>query len=373
MRICFVLEYYYPHTGGAEYMFKSLAEGLCRAGHEVTVLTRRLDGTAPAETVNGVRIVRVRTLNRYLFTFLSIPRALALARGCDIIQATTYNAAFPAWFAGTVRRIPVVLTVLEVWVDKWRTLTEMSALSAAAHNLLEKMIYRLRFRQYVAISKSTARQLADVGVDPARTKTVYHGFDDDEFRPELYDGGRVRERHGLGDAFLCFSWGRPGVSKGHEYLIQAVPRIVERIPNARFLLMLSARGTHEQRYQYLKGLIDKLGIGQWISLVEPAPRRELGNYLKAADCIIIPSVAEGFGYAVLEACAMGRPVVASNTTSIPEVIGGSYLLVEPKNAKAIAEAVVKISRGEWSSSKVKTFSWEAAVREYVALYESLLL
>ena len=372
MKLCFILEYYHPHTGGAEYLFKNLTEGLCRAGHSVTVLTRRIAGTAPIETLNGVRIVRARTINRYLFTFLSIPRALALTKDCDIVHTTTYNGAFPAWLAAKWRRIPAVITVLEVWIDQWRKLTEMSAASAAAHNLLEKMIYRLKFDFYIAISQYTARQLEAAGVETAATRTIYHGFDYDDFRAERYDGVHIREKYGLQDAFLCFSWGRPGVSKGHEYLIQAVPRIVEKIPHARFLLMLSARETHLRRYQYLKRLIEKLDIGKWISLIDPAPRGELGHFLKAADCVIIPSVAEGFGYAVLEACAMGRPVVASDTTSIPEVIGGRYVLVEPKNPEAIAAGVVSVFQNKYTTSALKIFPWETTVSEYAAIYTKIV-
>ena len=64
MRICFILDYYYPHMGGVEYLFKNLAEGLCREGHEITVLTRHLPGSPHKETINKVTIYRVRTVNR---------------------------------------------------------------------------------------------------------------------------------------------------------------------------------------------------------------------------------------------------------------------------------------------------------------------
>ena len=310
-------------------------------------------------------------MNRYVFTFFSIPWAIFLARGCDIIHTTTFNGAFPAWVASKVWGIPAVITILEVWLKKWRMLTDMNWLSALVHNLLERMIYLLSFDFYVAISHSTERQLSKVGVQKERMKVIYNGFEHDFFNPERYDGDIVRERYGLKDAFICFSWGRPGVSKGHEYLIMAVPRIVEKIPHAVLLLMLSDKETYRRRYRYLIDLIRKLEVSSKVILVEPVPRGELGFYLKAADCIVIPSIAEGFGYAALEACSIGTPVVASDTTSIPEVIGGRYVLVEPKNPEAIAKGVESVYKGEYRTSELKVFPWDRAVAEYMGVYDAL--
>lgn len=372
MRICFVLEYYHPHIGGVEYLFKNLIEGLSKRGFEVSVLTRRLKGTPRQETIEGVKILRIRTFNRYLFTFLSVPMAIIMARGCNLIHTTTFNGAFPAWFASRIWGIPVIITILEVWLNKWRSLTDMSRYSAMIHNLLERMIYLLRFDFYIAISHSTERQLIEAGIGRERLKAIYSGFDHDFFNPGRYNGDIVRDRYGLKDAFVCFSWGRPGVSKGHEYLIKAIPLIVERIPGARFLLMISGRETYKKRYTYLRNLIQRLNIGDKVLLIDGVAREELGHYLRAADCVIIPSIAEGFGYAVLEACSMGRPVVASKTTSIPEVIGGRYVLVEPKSPEAIAKGVESVYRGECMNSELKIFSWDKAISEYLEIYKSLL-
>lgn len=371
MRICFIVEYYHPHIGGVEYLFKQLAEGLSKRDHDVRVLTRRLKGTPKHETIGGVAITRVRTWNRYFFSFLSIPKALTLTKACDVIHTTTFNGAFPAWVASRVRGIPAVITILEVWIDKWGSLTDMNRWSSALHNFLEKLIYLLKFDCYLAISHSTERQLKELGIPEGRIRTIYPGFDPAFFNPNGIDGDTIRKQHDLGDAFICFSWGRPGVSKGHEYFLRAVPSIVKKIPRAKLILMLSNRDTYAKRHRYLIRSIQKLGIGDRVLLVEPAPREVLRQYLKAADCVVIPSLAEGFGYAVLEACAMGRPVVASNTTSIPEVIGGKYVLVEPKNPEAIAAGVAKIYRGEYEMSALKFFPWERTLAECESVYKKL--
>ena len=91
-------------------------------------------------------------------------------------------------------------------------------------------------------------------------------------------------------------------------------------------------------------MISDLHIEDQIILLKPVPRSELPNYIAAADCIVIPSLSEGFGLTAAEACAMRKPVVASKVGSLPEIISGQYVLIEPKNSEAIADGVGKYSR-----------------------------
>ena len=103
------------------------------------------------------------------------------------------------------------------------------------------------------------------------------------------------------------------------------------------------------------------------------PWNKLPAFIKAADCVVVPSLSEGFGYNVVEANAMGVPVVASNTASIPEVISGKYILVPPKKPDAIAEAVISISRGAGITvSEKKVFDWKMSLNGYLKIYEELL-
>ncbi len=116
----------------------------------------------------------------------------------------------------------------------------------------------------------------------------------------------------------------------------------------------------------------KEGLSEQVSLIDSVPYKELGHYLKAADCVIVPSLSEGFGYVVLEACEMGKPVVATDNTSIPEVIWGKYVLVPPRDAKAIAEGVVNVVNGKFSISKKKGFPWADNISMHEKIYQELV-
>jgi glycosyltransferase involved in cell wall biosynthesis len=99
MRILFVLDYFHPHIGGVENLFKSLAQALVQRGHLVSVITLWLPGTQQFEVIEGVEILRVRTpfSSRFLFAIWALRSALNKAREADYIHTTLYSAAFPAF------------------------------------------------------------------------------------------------------------------------------------------------------------------------------------------------------------------------------------------------------------------------------------
>ncbi|HLC85652.1 MAG TPA: glycosyltransferase family 4 protein [Candidatus Nanoarchaeia archaeon] len=372
MRILFVLENYLPHMGGLEVVFKNLCEGLVRKGHEVTVLTHRLRGTQKREVLNGVKVERIRSFySRILFTFCAVWMAWRLAKNVDIIHTTAFNGAPPGWLAARLRKKPVLIHVHEVWIGMWSQVTSMSWLSAKVHDFLERAIYVLPFDKYICVSESTKKRLLSRDISSSKAVTIYNGYEEGFFDPSKWDGESVRKKIGAKGQFMLFSWGRPGVSKGHEFAILAMKDLRDKLPQSHLYLMLSDKDTYKKRFEYLQGLIAKEGLSDKVTLLESVPYKELGNYLKAADCIIVPSLSEGFGYVVLEACEMGKPVVATDNTSIPEVIWGNYVLVPPRDAKSIADGVLKAFKGKCVSSKKKVFSWKDNISRHEGIYKEL--
>lgn len=372
MRILFVLENYMPHIGGVEIVFKNLCEGLAEKGHDVTVITHRMKGTRQDETVNGVRILRVNCFHsRYFFTFLSIPKVLRLTKSADIIHTTTFNAAFPAWLCSWIRRKKCVITVHEVWVGKWLALTEMGRLKAALHDALERAIYVLNFDVYICVSRSTEQQLLALGKPPQKIKVIYNGIDYRHWDPARHDGSSVRKELGLENKFIYLFTGRPGISKGLEFLIRAVHEIARKIPGSVLLAVVSRDPAYRKQYQRIRELIRKEGIERSVILHDPVPYTELPRFVQAADCVVVPSLAEGFGFAAAEACAMGKPVVASNTTSLPEVVSGKYVLTEPRDPESIAAGVIKVFSGEFEAKRPASFTVQENIESFLGLYKSL--
>ena len=203
--ILFCLDYYHPHLGGAEVLFTGLAEGLARAGFHVRVLTQKVPGTLEYEVRNGVEINRISSFgSRYVFTFKAIPKLLRLAESADIIHATTFASTLPAWFVAKITKIPLVLTVHEVWVGLWKQVSDAGSLSNFINDKIERFVYWLDYQNYVAVSNSTARALLKLGIPQSKVHVIHNGLDYDFWSPRGHDRNARRSSLNLQDHFTFF-------------------------------------------------------------------------------------------------------------------------------------------------------------------------
>lgn len=375
MNILFIVENYPPHYGGVEIVFKNTCEGLVRRGHTVTLITHKIKNSPSREVMNGVNIIRVPCFeSRYLFTFLATFYALKYARKADIIHTTTYNGAPPAWLAAQLTRKPVVITVHESWIGKWHEYTNMPAWKAMLHEWLERPIYWLRFNRYLTVSESTKKQLLNVLPKRLHKRIIvnHNGFDYGhwERKKHLKEAKRIRKELGLTKEFVVLGYGRPGFSKGFEYFVRAIDEIVKKIANVHIVLILSRDKAYLDEYNKLMKLL--LPMRKHITVLDPVGYALLPSYLAMADCVVVPSLCEGFGYTTVEANAIGTPVVASNVASIPEVVSGKHVLVPPRDSQAIARGVVQVKKEKYTSTKKRIFSWKKNIERVIKTYEQLI-
>jgi len=375
VRILFVLAHFHPYIGGAEHLFRRLAEGLVLRGHSASVITSRLPETLPFENSGGVEIKRVwtpRFLSNYLFSVFALPKVINQASNYDLIHTASNYSALPAFLAAKLSGIPTVFTCNEVLGQRWHWV-KPNRVEGSFFQTLEKLVIRLPYDKYVAISQATHLDLLEVGIDPSRAEVVYCGIDEAFAHGSRAASGELRALCGIGPTdFLYVYFGRPGITKGIEYLLKAVPAIQRQVPDSHLALILGRepRG----RYLHLRRLTNELGCGANVHFIPSVPDREqLIRYQMDADCVVIPSLTEGFGLAVAETCALGIPVVATRAGSIPEVVSGRYILVAPASAEEISEGVVRAWRGQYDEEgEPKQFSWTRMVTEYEQVYNSVL-
>ena len=373
MRILFCLDFFPPHIGGAEILFGNLAEGLAQAGHDVHVVTQLVKGSIPYEERNGVKITRIKCFEcRYLFSLLCIPKLMNLAKEADLIHATTFASTLPSWLVSRLRGKPLALTVHEVWLGKWNLFSDASPLSNLLNGMIERFVYLFDYRNYFAVSNATAKALADAGVPSSKITVIHNGIDYGFWQFTQHDRDEIRKRLGLDGKFVFFFSGRPGRSKGLMVLIEALRKLREKRNDIHLLAIVSDNAAVKAERDAALKLIAEYGLDECVTMLTPVPYSELPSYVSAADTVVIPSFTEGFGYAAAEACAAGRPVIATDNASLPEVVSGKVLLVPPRDSDALADAMAKAVADEFQTIPQRRFLTAENVQSHINLYRKIL-
>ncbi len=373
MKILFILEYYYPHVGGGEIFFRNLAERLVKKGHKCGVVTSRIKGTSCYEKINGVEVFRIDTpsfWSRYWFTFISIPYVLKLGRRYDIFHTMTYNGVLSTYIASKLLRKPAIITIFEVLLSLWKHISNFNYINARLHMLLERVSIKLSFNKYICFSYYTFNYVRLLGINDKKMEVIYPGVDQNLFSYNIKGREEIRKELGLEEKFVYLYFGRPGVFKGVDFLLKAVPLISKKIPNSKLLLILSKEPTY--RYKEVKSLIDKLSIENSLILLEEKEHDVIPKYISGADCVVIPSLTEGFGFTCAESCSIGVPVVATYVGSIPEIIFGRYELVKPRDPEEIYKGIEKIYYGHSKISYKKEYKWDTCILKYEEVYYNLI-
>lgn len=363
MRILFVLENYFPNIGGVETLFKSLIEQLVAAGHECTVVTSRLSRKDPLrETFKNLTIVRIPVTNRYLFTLQALVPALRLARNCDLIQTTSYNAALPAFLAAVWRRKKVLVTFHEAWGKLWFQLPYMSRPAKWMHYFFEQLLLHLPFDRFIAVSQSTATRLQEEGVAARRIAMNYNGIDYRDFAPDQLPVNKAAD-------FTFTYFGRLGISKGLDLLLEAAISVQRAAPDSRLQLIVPE--VPPDFLNMIKDYIRQNGLEDYVYLRHHLSFVELKQAIRASDCVVIPSYSEGFCFAAVETVALGIPIVSSGRTALQEVVGGRYVEMKTQTAPALVEAMLQGYHGHWQERPVRLFKLEDTVAAYHSLYEAI--
>ena len=229
-------------------------------------------------------------------------------------------------------------------------------------------------RRIITDSHSTRSDLVRLwGVPADRISVVPIGVAD-EYRPApVAEVERFRRQRSLPDRFVLYL-GTLEPRKNVTAVVEAFARWVQATRDRQvWLVVAGAKGWY---YQSIFAHAQALGISDRVLFPGYVPAVELPAWYRAAEVFIYPSLYEGFGLPPLEAMACGTPVITSNTSSLPEVVGDAALLVDPYDVEAIAEALARLLEDkelrqrlrEAGLARARLFSWERTARETIAAY-----
>lgn len=215
----------------------------------------------------------------------------------------------------------------------------------------------------LADSQATAADLNRFyGTPPERLRVVYPGVD----APTLSDTQAAWQKYGLERPYFLFI-GTLQPRKNIARLVEAYRLWRARHPEQRIDLVLAGKPGWLYDPAWVEG-------AEGVRVIGYIDEADKGALYAGALALVFPSLYEGFGFPVLEAMHSGTPVIASRTSSLPELVGEAGLLVDPLDAGSISEAMSQISEdsalrarlAEMGYAQAKHFTWEQAAEQVMA-------
>ena len=373
LRVLMTLTYYWPHISGLTLYAKRLAEGLAERGMAVRLLTSHYDpGLEAAEVIGGVSVERSRVwlrLNKGVLMPGFLWRCFRACHEADVVNLhlPQVEAALVAIYARLVARKPVFTTYqcdLELPPGLIRTLfTPLIKLSHLTTVLFSNRVictsddyvtasrFLRHFRSRIEIVYPPCAHL-----DPGSAKAP---LDIVEGQPLIGFVGRFAEE------------------KGVEYLIAAMPRVLDSHPDAVLAFVGEPNTVGEKVYQRIRPQIE--AMGEKIRILGVLEESDLAAFYHRCDLLVLPSInsTEAFGMVQVEAMYGGVPVIASDTPGVrvPVSVTGMGKLVPPRDSAALAEAIVEAleHKADYVRSQVDLealFGVDQAVDFYESLFDT---
>ena len=309
------------NTGGAEKLMVDLLPELRKKGHEVELCLFNGTVTPFYKEIEstGIKIHSFGEKNNY-YSVRHIKRLITVAQDFDIIH--THNTA-PQLFGAIAS-----LFCKGKWITTEHTTTNHHRVWW--YKKIEKWMYR-QYARVICISEAAKRSMQEVtGVNKPPVTVIPNGINMDNFKNAMpVDKSTVN--HVAGHKVILMV-GRFSYQKDQATVIQAMKLIPENVE-----LWLAGYGETQEK---LESLIHELDLSHRVHLL--GMRTDVPSLLKASDIVVQSSHIEGFGLAAVEAMAAGIPVIASNVNGLAQVVEGSGLLFEHKNAEDLAYQVNRL-------------------------------
>ena len=379
MRICMLPCYFYPVIGGAETHVFHLSKNLVKRGHEVFVLTSDCTPTnnyhplVIREEINGIHIRRFKTFN--LGVGLRIWRGLAreiLQLQPDIIHV--HSIGFPhsdvCALLGKMKGIPSIAT----------THGALGIGDSAHKEDIRRRIWAsiatrqtLKFFNRIIVISPAEKPYVLKAVRPEKICIIPNGVPTEIFDNNI-DPVSFRKKYGLEDAPVILYLGRLVEKKGVEHLLMAAPLIIKK-HRAKVLIV----GPDGGKKKMLMELSQKIYLDKDVIFTGELSEQDKLQAIACSDMLILPSKKEAQGIVLLEAQAMGKPVIATRQGGIPYFIkdGENGILIDYGRSEQIANAVEKLLSdpefrekiGKKGKETARMFTWDVITQKVLDIYE----
>jgi glycosyltransferase involved in cell wall biosynthesis len=274
-----------------------------------------------------------------------------------------------------------VVTVHDLLEHMYRT-HDRSSLRRSMHFQLTGRVLRHADRIF-AVSKFTKSEIEKIfGIPASRIQVIYNAIDERFLGGHATEQDRqvLAERYLINQDFLLYA-GRISPHKNVVRIIEAFSALKAalekegKFPGLKLIII----GDELSKHPDLRRTVIRGGVQNDVRFMGFVPIEVLRIFYDAAKVFVFPSLYEGFGLPPVEAMAHGTPVVTSNTSSLPEVVGSAAVLVNPENVFEIMRALHRVLVDQVLREKLKQrgyaqaqkFSWDASAEQLIAAYEEI--
>jgi alpha-1,3-rhamnosyl/mannosyltransferase len=291
-------------------------------------------------------------------------RSLAKALSLDLLHSPYY--VMPYW-----QHCPSVVTMYDLipmiypqhLPHRWTVWVFRATASLATR----------RAKHVIAISESTRKDLVHFFGTSEDRITVTHLAADERFRPlDSQQRENTIRTYRLPERYILYL----GINKPHKNLIF----LLEVLRELRTETKLVLAGKEDPRYPQVRDEVRRLRLDDRVVFPGDVLESDLPMIYNGADVFVFPSLYEGFGLPVLEAMACGTPVICSNSSSLPEIVGDAAMSLDPEDEGAWVAALTEVLKNEDLRAELRTkgleqankFSWQKTARETLDVYQSVL-
>lgn len=362
----------------------AIAHAYRKLGHEVTIIARRNDDTSPAfAETDGIRIQRLLTRDHYYWRRAPVAgyysraaqqlsyswrlrqalKRLNQSQPIDVVEFAEINAE--GYFFARAPWLPFVVrchTPTFVLRDFFATdefVFDTKIVSACEKKMIQ------RAHALTAPSSDMADRISEAtGVERDRITVIPNPLG-----LSAANGNGVGRKAKFEECATVLYIGRIERAKGIKVLAEAIPKVIQKFPRARFLIAgydrPTARGT-SQRAE-LEQQFAAAGAAANVEFIGAVEQAQLPSLYERADlCVVPPLQYESFSYTCAQAMAAGKAVVATRIGGISETVnnGMTGLIVEPGNAGELAEAILRLVNDRELCARMGRAGHEKVLREY---------
>jgi len=385
MNICMLTWEFPPRiVGGIARHCLGLSKALAKKNHEVHVVTLEFPGTPIFEDVEGVKVHRVRIElghpNFITWTFIFnhfMEKTVAILNrdvAFSVIHIHDWLTAPVGIASKYYLNKPLVSTVHSTEVGR------AQGLHSPDSYLIDGVEWWMTYEAERVISCSSSMKWElehHFHLPPEKIIVIPNAVDTSKYEKKI-SRESVKRRYRIEpyEKVVLFI-GRLVPQKGVEYLVKAIPLILQQHGNVKFVI--AGDGWSKN---YLEDLARSTGLGDKTRFLGFVSDSELTELTMSADVLVVPSVYEPFGIVALEGMAAGVPVVAANVGGLSEIIehDRTGVLVYPKNPESIAWGVNRVlsdpGYSNWLVQNAKrkvqeVYSWEAVAQRTIEVYEGV--